>query len=232
MLKANTRRAPDFVLVWRLMQDRLFPALRLSPHERALYVFLVRHTRLAGLRRAWFTKSALARGVAMCPSTVRHYVRSLARAGCIRILERSARGLHIEVLLPADLFSARGPRRVSPSAARARNAHNEFRDPRLRRAIFRRERGLCFYCLRRLRTESWALDHVVPLAAGGTNSARNAVACCHECNCRKAEMPAADFLRLLFRDACLSAAELRSRLAALSCLSRSSRSTRSPSRRS
>ncbi len=230
MLKANRRRAPDSLLIWRLMQDRLFPALRLSPHERALYVYLVRHTRLAGMRRAWFTKSELARGVAMCPSTVRHYVRSLARSGCIRILERSERGLLIDVLLPADFFSARGPRRVSPSAARARNAHNEFRDPRLRRAIFRRERGLCFYCLRKLRPERWALDHVVPLAAGGANSARNAVACCHECNCLKAEMPAPDFLRLLYRDGRLSAAELRSRRAALSSLSRSSRSPRSPSR--
>jgi 5-methylcytosine-specific restriction endonuclease McrA len=56
------------------------------------------------------------------------------------------------------------------------------------------------------------------VSTGGDNSFRNVVACCFDCNSRKRNRPAAEFLRELFRTARLSDAELDARLLALDSL--------------
>jgi len=206
--------------LYRAVEDRLFPALGLGSHERAIYYHLLRHTRLEGRRRVRFSKSELARATGLCPTTVRHYIGSLARTPCVKVLERGENGLLLEVFLPDEIANLEETKcaPLSETQAQARRARNHFRDRGVRETIFRREKGRCFYCLRRLRPGAWALDHVVSLAAGGDNSPANAVACCHECNCAKAESPAPDFLRSLFRHGALSPAELRSCLASLKSL--------------
>jgi 5-methylcytosine-specific restriction endonuclease McrA len=88
----------------------------------------------------------------------------------------------------------------------------------LRRAIYARERGRCFYCLRRVPSRLECLDHVVPLARVGGNSYRNLVSACMECNAQKREQPAEEYLRWLFREHRLGAAELRGRFEALELL--------------
>jgi 5-methylcytosine-specific restriction endonuclease McrA len=85
----------------------------------------------------------------------------------------------------------------------------------LRKAIHDRERGACFYCLRRTPGNVRCLDHVVPRVRFGRNSCRNLVSCCIECNTRKGDRPAPDFLRTLYRLGRLTAAELDVRLRAL-----------------
>jgi 5-methylcytosine-specific restriction endonuclease McrA len=85
----------------------------------------------------------------------------------------------------------------------------------LRKAIHDRERGACFYCLRRTPANVRCLDHVVPRARFGRNSYRNLVSCCIECNTRKGDRPASDFLRTLYRQGRLTPAELDARLRAL-----------------
>ena len=87
-----------------------------------------------------------------------------------------------------------------------------------REAIHARERGLCFYCLRRFVARGRVLDHVVPLVRGGSNSYRNLVSCCVECNSQKGETAAEDFLRSLYRLRRLTSAELEARLRALEAL--------------
>src|SRR6266850_316039 len=62
------------------------------------------------------------------------------------------------------------------------------------------------------------LDHVVPRARAGRNSYRNLVSSCLECNSLKGERPAADFLRWLYRQRCLTASELSARLRTLDAL--------------
>ena len=59
------------------------------------------------------------------------------------------------------------------------------------------------------------LDHVVPRVRFGRNSYRNLVSCCIECNTRKGDRPARDFLRTLYRQGRLTPAELDARLRAL-----------------
>ncbi len=62
------------------------------------------------------------------------------------------------------------------------------------------------------------LDHVVPRARFGRNSYRNLVSCCIECNSRKSDRPAPDFLRILYRLGRLTPAELDGRLRSLKAL--------------
>jgi 5-methylcytosine-specific restriction endonuclease McrA len=85
----------------------------------------------------------------------------------------------------------------------------------LRKTIHDRERGACFYCLRRTPANVQRLDHVVPRARFGRNSYRNLVSSCMECNTRKGDRPAPDFLRTLYRQGRLTPAELDARLRAL-----------------
>jgi len=89
------------------------------------------------------------------------------------------------------------------------------RTRRLRKAIHARERNQCFYCLRRTTSTVQCLDHVVPRVRSGCNSYRNLVSSCIECNSQKGEKAADDFLRRLYREGQLNAAELAARLRAL-----------------
>ena len=88
----------------------------------------------------------------------------------------------------------------------------------LRQAIHARERGRCFYCLRRIPSRVHCLDHVVPRAESGSNSYRNLVSCCMECNSRKRERSAGDYVRWLRREKRLTEGELLGRLRALCAL--------------
>ena len=90
--------------------------------------------------------------------------------------------------------------------------------PHCPQAIHEREGGRCFYCSRRITHHRRCLDHVVSRAELGQNSYRNLVSCCLECNSNKAERPAEEFLRWLYRERRLSAAELTGRLRALHAL--------------
>ncbi|MCF8145564.1 MAG: HNH endonuclease [Deltaproteobacteria bacterium] len=47
------------------------------------------------------------------------------------------------------------------------------------------EKGVCYYCRRRVGRETLTMDHVVPLARGGRSSKGNIVAACKECNNKK-----------------------------------------------
>jgi hypothetical protein len=87
-----------------------------------------------------------------------------------------------------------------------------------RDAIHARDCGRCFYCLSQLSPRERCLDHVVPQARGGTNTYRNLVSCCVECNAQKGQTAADDFLRGLCRQRRLTSVELESRLRALEAL--------------
>ena len=85
----------------------------------------------------------------------------------------------------------------------------------LRQAIHAREDGRCFYCLRPITYKMRCIDHVVPRAQSGRNSYRNLVSCCLDCNSKKGERSAEEFLRSLYREHRLSDDELTCRLRAL-----------------
>jgi len=204
--------------IWADIEDYLVPYLHLDPHERVLYHNLLRHSRVEGRRTVCVSKNGLARTACLSITCVLNRLRSLARKGCLRVVDRGYHGHVIEVLTPGEIAGCLPSEVRTPG--RDLEAANCFRNPELREAIYRRERGRCFYCQRRLGPKIVTLDHVVPLAQGGNHSYRNVVACCFECNETKWELAAEDFLRVLLRKGRLTRRELAGRRAALKALKR------------
>jgi 5-methylcytosine-specific restriction endonuclease McrA len=215
----------DAASVWKQIEDVLVPRLGLSTVDRAVYAHVLRHSRLEGKPRLHFSIAWLARGAGLSHDRTRHAVRRLLEQGMLRLLKRSQAGHTVEVRLPdeirLDLVPGLASRKHAPrkgaDAAYATLEEIDFLgNPAMRAAIHARERGFCFYCLRRVEAEEEkTLDHVVPRVEGGGNSYRNLVSCCPDCNSYKGGKPADDYLRRLYREGWLTAVELRKRLRAL-----------------
>ncbi len=216
--------------LWIQFEDFLFPRLRLSITDRAVYSHLLRHSRLEGQLQLRFSMPWLARGIGISTGPVRESVRRLVVLGALRLIRRSKAGHVIGVRLPDEI---RGLRPGLPAVAAAIAVRSPASAPQsphledldflktraLRQSIHLRERGHCFYCLRRTDARVQCLDHVVPRAQAGRNCYRNlVVSSCLECNSLKGERPAADFLRWLYRERRITSAELNARLRALDAL--------------
>jgi len=209
-------------LVWKQFEDVLVPRLRLSVIDRAVYSYLFRHSHLEGKRQVRFTLLSVALGTRLCLASARASVRRLIELGAFLLVERSKAGHVVEVLLPNEIPAARkdtGAEHVARPVGAANPEEIDFTQTKeLRQSIHAREQGRCSYCLRQTKPRMLCLDHVVPRAEQGCNSYRNLVSCCQECNARKGDSSAQDFLRLLFRDGKLSIGELAGRLQALEAL--------------
>jgi hypothetical protein len=214
----------DAKALWKQIEDVVAPQLRLGVIDHVVYMHLLRHSQLEGKRRLRFSIPWLANNVNLSTCPTRDAVRRLAACGVVRLVERSKQGHVAEVRLPEEVRGVR-----AKAAARAREAARKaapsdieevdfVKTLELRRTIHARERGRCFYCLRRVPPRLECLDHVVPRARVGCNSYRNLVSACMECNAQKGEQPAEEYLRWLFREHRLGAAELRGRFEALELL--------------
>jgi len=137
--------------------------------------------------------------------------------GCLEILESERAGTQVRVRVPSEIPG------ILPAAtlgtAPTLDEIDFFESPEGRQAILEREEWRCFYCLRKLKQDSYVIDHVVSRPAGD-NSYRNVVAACRSCNNRKGATKAEDFLRDLYRDGYLSEADLEKRLPLLLRLQR------------
>ena len=226
-------KKPNAELAWKQLEDHLAPRLRLSVIERAVYAHLLRHSRLEGKLRLRFSIRWLARNIRLSTGPVREAVRRLVAQGAMRLVQRSKAGHVVEVRLPEEIRPERlngienrcsgnedGAREDGAGAGAAINIEEAdfLQNTTLRKAIHARERGQCFYCLRRTSTAVQCLDHVVPRVRLGCNSYRNLVSSCIECNSQKGEKAADDFLRRLYREGHLNASELAARLRALDAL--------------
>lgn len=216
-------KIPNALQIWKQLDDSLVPRLRLGPIDRAAYCYLLRHSLLEGKLRLHFSMPWLARGICLSSDAAGRAVRRLIDLGVLRLIERSTAGHVVEVRLPEEILADHpeqpAPRPVTLADLGVNLEDEDFlRSKALRHAIYAREGGRCFYCLRPLTPLQRCLDHVVPRAKSGQNSYRNLVASCRECNAQKGQCRAEDFLRSLFRDRQLSAAELASRLRALDAL--------------
>lgn len=207
-------------LLWMQFEDVLAPRLGLTVWDRAVYSYLLRHSLVVGKFRLHFAVMNVARDLGLSNGPVRQAVRRLDELGALRLLERSKAGHLVEMRLPEEIPAVspgdKGASRAAeePSAS-ALEATDFLKTWALRKAIHDRERGVCFYCLRRTPCHVQCLDHVVPRALSGRNSYRNLVSCCMECNFHKGDRPAPGHLRDLYRKGRLTAAELDARLRAL-----------------
>lgn len=95
---------------------------------------------------------------------------------------------------------------------------------RLRRSLFANQKGRCAYCGRGLSMEARnyrkanhaTLDHLMPLALGGTTDPDNLILCCRLCNIFKGHSTLEDFIFgllwvWLYRNMPVLALELRRR---------------------
>ncbi len=206
---------------WKDFEDLLAPQLSFSVTDRVVYSHLLRHSRLEGKLRFRFSIPWLSRGIRLSPRAAREAVRRMIARGVLRLVERNCQAHHVvRVLLPEEVPALRPAKTAAPDPARTAcdfsfGETDFWRAHSLRRAIHARERGRCFYCLRKLIRRRRCLDHVVPRAQSGRNSFRNLVSCCLDCNSDKAERPAEEFLRWLYRERRLSSVDLSGRLRAL-----------------
>src|SRR6266567_937904 len=210
-------------LLWMQFEDVLAPRLGLTVKERAVYSYLLRHSLVVGKLRLQFAVMSLARTLGLAIGATRQAVRRLDELGTLRMLKRSKTGHLVEMRLPEKIRALRlgrngasmavgvGTTGAVGNAGEARAATLETTDFlktwALRKTIQDRERGACFYCLRRTPANVQCLDHVVPRVRFGRNSYRNLVSCCLECNTRKGDRPVPDFLRTLYRLGRLTPAE-------------------------
>ena len=214
----------DAEQAWKDFEDLLAPRLNFSVIDRAVYSHLFRHSRLERKHRFRFSMSWLAGRIRLSEKTTRQSVRRLIARGVLRLVERSCQAHHVvHVRLPREVRALRTAKTAARSSART-SSHASFAEADFlqtqahRRALHAREGGRCFYCLRHLIPQRRCLDHVVPQASLGSNSYRNLVSCCLDCNSNKAEHPAVEFVRSLYRDRRLSSDELSGRLRALDAL--------------
>jgi 5-methylcytosine-specific restriction endonuclease McrA len=207
-------------LLWMHFEDVLAPRLGLTVKERAVYSHLLRHSLVVGKQRLQFAVISLARTLGISIGPVRQAVRRLDELGALRVLKRSKTGHLVEMRVPEKIRAIRWGKNGAlveigtagePPAATL-EATDFLKTWGLRKAIHDRERGACFYCLRRPPGKVRCLDHVVPRVRLGRNSYRNLVSCCMECNTRKGDRPAPDFLRTLYRQGHLTSAELSAQL--------------------
>jgi 5-methylcytosine-specific restriction endonuclease McrA len=215
-------------LLWMQFEDVLAPRLGLTVFDRAVYSYLLRHSLVVGKLRLQFSVMSVAAKLGLSNGPVRQAVRRLDELGALRLLERSKTGHLVEMRLPQNIRAIRLHKNGASTAVQIGDADSAgeplaatlettdfLKTWALRKAIHDRERGACFYCLRRTPANVKCLDHVVPRARFGRNSYRNLVSCCIECNTRKNDRPAPDFLRTLYRQGRLTPAELDARLRAL-----------------
>src|SRR5258707_6155400 len=75
------RKKLNFKHLWIQFEDFLFPRLRLSITDRAVYSHLIRHSRLEGQLQLRFSMPWLARGIGVSTGPVRESVRRLVEPG-------------------------------------------------------------------------------------------------------------------------------------------------------
>jgi hypothetical protein len=145
----------DLKLVIEEFQDYLAPTL--DVYEQAVYLYIFRHSRLLGQSETTIgfksarLKIALGKGqegARMAENTCYEKLRSLEAKGCLRVLGTERGGTRIRLNLPSEIPNLIPP--AQHAAAITLEEMDFFSVPAHHLAIFQREHGKCFYCLRGL----------------------------------------------------------------------------------
>lgn len=189
--------------------DHLAP--RLDVYEQAVYLYLLRHSRLVGKPRVTIELKRFPR---MGERTCAKKLASLEDKGCLELVDRKADRAAVRLLLPSEMPGLVAGAPAERSGEPDLETIDFTASPRLRRLILEREGRRCFYCLKKLNESSFVTDRVAP-GPGIDSSYRNVVATCRRCNNRKGESGAEDLLRVLYREGYVGADDLARRLRAL-----------------
>jgi 5-methylcytosine-specific restriction endonuclease McrA len=202
----------DWQSIYKDIEDRLAPQLRLDAWERTAYYHLLRHTRLEGKQTALFSIGPLSKVIPLSDFKVRDILRSLDRKGCTKNLV-TRKGYEVTVYLPDEIPALT---HLAPTEEAVDIETLDFFVGRLYLGpLLAREGSACFYCLATVTEDNCELDHLIPKASVDNNSYRNIVISCHSCNRKKGGHNAQDYLRALYRQGLLNDEDLSSRLQAI-----------------
>lgn len=201
--------AAEMSVVIEEIVDDLQPLL--TPYEIAFYWHLFRHSiarsgnalvrvSRAGLRLVAKSTNADVKDRRLSENQVRVTIRGLEKIGAIREEGEANRdGTLYRILIPDEIEACREYRRnrvaeeeKPPQPSEAEADFYNVKENRLK--VYERDEYKCRYCGRQLTRFTCTLDHVTPVAAGGTNALDNLVTACLTCNSKKHQRPVGDFL--------------------------------------
>ena len=144
-------------------------------------------------------------------STIKRRLPDLITNKCIDINKQRGGANEISVHLPSDIPACREiidrekleVQRELP----LKDDRDYYSDPERRLAVLTRDRHACVYCTAPLSEKNFVLDHLVPVARGGTNRKHNLVAACDVCNRRRSDTDSVHFLRENYRQQLISQEE-------------------------
>jgi len=193
------------------IQDLLVP--KLDSYEQAIYHYIFRHTYLLDKKQMLFStrKAEIGFGIGSntkppSSKTRSNKLRTLERKGALKIVERSNKGIIVEIILPSEM---NGLVEEAKNIELDMAALDFYKDRRLLPALLERENYRCFYTGRKITEENCYLDHVVPQSKGGNNNFSNIVVTCYDANSMKQDMAVDDFARSLFKEDMLSLKEFK-----------------------
>lgn len=185
--------------------DDLQPLL--TPYDSAFYWHLFRHSiardgnPLLRVSTRDLQKGVVksSRGDTIALQNVRGILATLESIGAIRKEgEPNRDGTPYRVLIPDEIEACRKFRAEraaqKPKAKPAEGDLDYYNVRENRIKVYERDDYKCRYCGKQLTRFTCTLDHVTPVAAGGTNALDNLVTACLGCNSRKHQRPVGDFL--------------------------------------
>lgn len=223
ILKGTIEPLPDRISLERYVQESAFVTRYLSRvvKDKALVVYQVL------FHLSWFETG---KGEIIVPwarvgsfirseqgniidnhTTVKRRLPDLFEHKCIAVNRQRGNANEISVHLPSDIPACRAlidqeerEARVEPQA---KDERDYCTDPGRRLVVLARDRHACVYCTSALSEETFVLDHLVPVAKGGTNRKHNLVAACEVCNRRRSDSDPVQFLRENYRQQLISQEE-------------------------
>ena len=203
-----------------------FMAPKMDTYEQSIYLYIFRYSRLIDQEEVVIgfksERKRMACGIGeqgkpMSEGTVYKKLQSLETKGFIKILASEWSGRRIKLFLPHEISG------IIPEKIEEKKLNLEemdfFEIEENRKMILERECWRCFYCMCKLNSNNFVMEHVIS-RPNGDNSYRNIVAACRSCNNKKDDLLAEDFLRTLYRNSLLSEDELKDRLDYLTKLKR------------
>jgi HNH endonuclease len=213
--------ARQFIIAF---QDHAAP--QLDVYEQAIYLYVARHTIMENVREAVIgfksarKKMAFGTGKAGTPPSegiVYEKLKGLERKGFLKILSSERTGTRVQICTPFEIEGLIQPEISIPEFTI--EEADFFEKPAYRTLILERDGFLCFYCKRAVDENNYVIEHVVSRPTG-TNSYKNLVSSCRQCNNRKDAMSADAFLRQIYREGLLDQKELADGLESLEALKR------------
>ena len=113
------------------------------------------------------------------------------------MLRRASRKLYGFIMMQVDVPSLITKEEVTEEMGTTTVSRKVF-SQEARNDIYERTKGKCALCGKFIRFDQFTVDHIVPLAKGGTNEIENLQTTCKHCNAMKQDLSEEEFLDKMF----------------------------------